>query len=72
MKKWTKTLAFAVLAFGLTFAVKNDADAAGKVVNVKQTGADTSRFSISWDAVLGCERYVIEVSEDQFNWVRME
>ena len=71
MKKWTKGLTLAALTLGVTLAVNVDADAAGKVSNVKQTKASASSFNISWDAVLGCERYVVEVSEDQFNWVRM-
>lgn len=71
MNKWMKGLTLAALTLGVTLAVNVDADAAGKVSNVKQTYGNSSRFEISWDAVLGCNRYVIEVSEDQFNWVRM-
>lgn len=68
MKKWKQVVILAALALGVTFAVKTDADAAGQITGVKQTDAGEQNLRISWDANLGSERYVVEISDDMQSW----
>lgn len=72
MKKWKQVVMLAALAFGVTFAVKTDADAAAQITGVKQIDAGSKNVKVSWDASLGAEHYVIEFSDDQTNWYKME
>lgn len=72
MKKWKQIVTLAALTLGVTLAAKANTASAAQITGVKQTDASSRNVKISWDASLGSERYVIEMSEDQVNWLRME
>lgn len=72
MKKWKQILTLTALTLGVVFAAKTNVSAETQITGVKQTDAGTKNVKISWNAALGCERYVTEMSEDMVNWYTMD
>lgn len=68
-KKWKQLTVAAGLALCFGLAVKADTQAASQVTGLKQTGDSSSRIDVQCDAVLGADRYYLELSTDKNNWV---
>lgn len=59
-----------LMVLSMSLTVK--AAAPGKVTGLKQTGAEEKSITVSWNAVLGADKYALWMSEDgKGNWMLM-
>jgi hypothetical protein len=72
MRKWKQLFLVSGLALCFGMAAKGNAQAAGQVTGVKQIDDSKSMIEVECDAVLGADKYFLELSQDGKTWVTVD
>lgn len=72
MRNYVKAIVTFVFLMAAVAFVPSVSDAAGVPGNLRQTGADSDEFTVSWDAVPSADDYYTTWSMDGMNWSKAE